>query len=172
MERAVDARENTTAFACHWRVRRRAPDVSAAAAFGCAPTDGYHRGGRFAAAQFTWTPIPQSQGYDLTVGITRYSTNLVNSGMLSASTTSYAVATLPVGKTLDATLYTELNGVWSRDQAITFTTGAALAGFSHPVAGQANLPTTMTFSLDDHLCRPALRPHGGHQAVGHKRGQH
>jgi serine/threonine-protein kinase len=69
---------------------------------------------------FTWSPTPDAQGYVLVVGTTVYGTDLVSSGILPAGTTSFAVAPLPTGKVLYATLLTEQGGSWSHFQLIGF----------------------------------------------------
>lgn len=69
---------------------------------------------------FTWSTIPAAQGYILVIGTTLFGTNLVNSGVLAADTSSFAVPALASGKVLYATLLTEVNGVWSRYQVIGF----------------------------------------------------
>jgi hypothetical protein len=95
---------------------------------------------------FTWTTIPQAQGYVLVVGTTKYGSDLAHSGILSPTQLSYAPPTLPPGKALYATLLTETNGAWTRFQAITFTTGPAMATLTKPVNGQLNIPTPTTFT--------------------------
>jgi hypothetical protein len=89
----------------------------------------------------TWATIPGAQAYLLVVSTVRFGSNLVNSGVLAPTQSSYAIATLPAGATLYATLFTEVNGTWSRYQSITFTTGAAKATFIHPVNGLGNVTT-------------------------------
>jgi hypothetical protein len=72
------------------------------------------------AQPFTWATIPGAQGYILVVGTTVYGTDLVNSGLLPASQSSYTVPNLPKGKVLYATLLTKTNGTWTRYQLIGF----------------------------------------------------
>lgn len=95
---------------------------------------------------FTWSPLAAAQGYLLTVGTTQYGTNVVKSAILPATQTSYATPILPASKTLYATLYTEVNGGWSRFQAITFTTGLLGATFTHPLLGQTGVVTPGSFT--------------------------
>jgi hypothetical protein len=103
---------------------------------------------------FTWSEFPealglsfpQAQNYYLTVGTARYGTDLVSIA-LSPGTSSYNNTTvLPSGRTLYATLYSEVNGSWSRFQAITFTAAPppapSPARFTYPVDGQTNVSTT------------------------------
>jgi sugar lactone lactonase YvrE len=94
---------------------------------------------------FTWNPIAGAQGYLVVVGSSPYGTDLVNSGVLAASQSSFPMPDLPVGKTLYATLLTEVNGSWGRFQAITFTAAVGHATFSHPVNGQINIDATKPF---------------------------
>lgn len=69
---------------------------------------------------FTWTTIVGAQGYILVVGTTRYGTDLLNSGVLPSSQTSYSMSTLPKGKVLYATLLTKVNGSFSRYELVAF----------------------------------------------------
>lgn len=94
---------------------------------------------------FTWSPAAQAQAYDLVIGTSRYGNNLVSSGVLAASTSSYSVPALPTGRTLYATLLTETDGSWTLFQAITFTAAAGLATFTNPVAGQTGVATTPVY---------------------------
>jgi hypothetical protein len=75
------------------------------------------------AQPFTWTKLFGAQGYILVVGTTKYGTDLVNSGVLAASQSSYTVPTLPKGKILYATLLTKVNGTFSRYQLVAFVVG-------------------------------------------------
>jgi Putative Ig domain len=95
---------------------------------------------------FTWTPITHTQGYYLTVGTTPYASNLVNSGIIAATQTTYPTPFLPANQTLYATLYTAVNGTW-RPQSITLTTGPTAATFTAPQPGQTvTTPTTITWN--------------------------
>jgi len=96
---------------------------------------------------FTWSTIPEAQGYILVVGTTQYGSNLANSGVLPAAQSSFALpAPLPTGKTLYATLLTEVNGAFTRFQAITFTAGPAMAIFTRPINGQLKVATPSAFT--------------------------
>ncbi|MDQ6948035.1 MAG: hypothetical protein M3256_17645 [Actinomycetota bacterium] len=95
---------------------------------------------------FTWSTVPQAQGYILVVGATQYGSNLVFSGMLPPTQSTYPTPTLPAGKTLYAALFTKVNGRYSRVQSIKFTTGPAMGSFTRPINGQANVPTPTTFT--------------------------
>jgi len=89
---------------------------------------------------------PGGNGPYLIVGTTAQGENMVNSGVLAAGTSSLAKPTLPSGSTLYATLFTEVNGTWSRYQSIAFTTGPALATFTHPLDGQLNVLSPGAFT--------------------------
>jgi hypothetical protein len=97
---------------------------------------------------FTWSPIPQAQGYILVVGTTAYGSNLVSSGVLPATQSSYPIPLFPTGQKLYATLLTEVNGAWTRFQAITFSAGPPTAGFTWPHDGQSQVatPTAVTWT--------------------------
>jgi len=96
---------------------------------------------------FSWSAKPlQASAYILVVGTTHFGSNLVNSGILSSSQSSYPTPALPAGKTLYATLLTEIGGEWSGFQAVTFSTGPTMATFTHPVAGQLNVTVPGSFT--------------------------
>jgi len=95
---------------------------------------------------FTWSTIPEAQGYVLTVGSATYGTNLVDSGILPATQASYTVPALPAGTTLHATLYAEVNGGWTSYQAISFTAAPGLATFTSPLNGQTSVDPTAGFT--------------------------
>jgi hypothetical protein len=71
---------------------------------------------------FAWSTIPQAQAYVLVVGTTHFGSDVVNSGILAPTRSSYTSAVLPAGRVLYATLLTETNGSWTRYQAIIFST--------------------------------------------------
>ncbi|MDP9074321.1 MAG: Ig domain-containing protein [Actinomycetota bacterium] len=85
---------------------------------------------------FRWSTIPQAQGYILVVGTTQYGTNLVNSGILPPTQSSFAMPILPAGQALYATLLTKVNGAFTRFQAIVFTARPAMGTFTYPVDWQ------------------------------------
>jgi hypothetical protein len=72
------------------------------------------------AQPFTWATIPAAQGYLLVVGTTIYGTDLTQSAALPALQRSYTVTALPKGRILYATLFTEINGSYSRYQVVGF----------------------------------------------------
>ncbi len=95
---------------------------------------------------FTWSTIPSAQYYYLTVGTTQGGYDLVNSGVLPASQSSYGVPALPTGQTLYARIYTLIGGGWNNYQDITFTAAPRAAAFTYPTAGQTNVDTTKPFT--------------------------
>lgn len=95
---------------------------------------------------FTWTTIPQAQGYDLIVGTSQYGANLVNSGILPATQSSYAVPALPVGPTLYATLFTKVNGAWTSYQETSFTAAPGAATLTFPLNGEIGVDPTAPFT--------------------------
>ncbi|MDQ1427189.1 MAG: hypothetical protein QOK39_665, partial [Acidimicrobiaceae bacterium] len=89
---------------------------------------------------FSWTTVAGAQGYYLAVGTSQYGTDLVDSKALPASQSSFNVPELPTGRTLYATVLTEINGSWSRFQAVTFTAALGHAIFTSPIDGERNVP--------------------------------
>lgn len=85
---------------------------------------------------FTWNQIGAAQGYILVVGTTPHGHDLVNSGVLNVGQSAFNVPDLPAGRTLYATLLTEVNGAWTRFQDVRFTAAAGHATFTNPVNGQ------------------------------------
>jgi serine protease len=71
---------------------------------------------------FTWTAGSRAQNYYLVVGTTPNGTDLVNSGVLAPTQSSFEVPALPRGHILYATMLTEVNGVWVF-QAVSFSPG-------------------------------------------------
>ncbi|MDQ1392552.1 MAG: hypothetical protein QOF30_1529 [Acidimicrobiaceae bacterium] len=95
---------------------------------------------------FTWSTIPQAQGYILVVGTTLNGSNLANSGVLPATQSTYTPPTLPAGRTVYASLLTEVNGAWTRFQSISFSTGPAMGTLTKPINGQLNVATPAVFT--------------------------
>ncbi len=109
------------------------------------PTDG--QSGVDTTQPFTWSTIPQAQGYILTVGTVAFGASLVNSGVLPPSQSSFAVPALPVGPTvLHATLYAKVNGGWNSYQQVNFTAAAGQAALTFPVNGQTGVDPTRAFT--------------------------
>jgi hypothetical protein len=97
------------------------------------------------AKPFTWNRVAGAQAYLLAVGTAVNGTDLVNSGVLSPAQASLPMPDLPAGRTLYATLLTEVAGSW-RYQAITFTAAVGHATFTNPVNGQANFNNAQPFT--------------------------
>lgn len=85
---------------------------------------------------FEWTSAPNAQAYYLYVGTTPGANDAVNSGAIQ--TTSYTANSLPWGKTLYATIYTELAGVWYHT-ASYFTTVPEIALLTNPANESSNV---------------------------------
>lgn len=94
----------------------------------------------------TWKTLPAAQAYYLVVGSAPYGKNLVNSGVLPASASSFPMPDLPAGTELYATLLTEVHGAWTGYQASVFTAAVGHATFTNPVAGQVDVDTTKPFT--------------------------
>jgi len=95
---------------------------------------------------FTWKTLAAAQGYILVVGTTGYGSNLMNSGILPASQSSFPMPDLPAGPELFATLLTKVNGAWSGFQAVIFTAAVGHATFTNPLATEANVDTSKPFT--------------------------
>jgi hypothetical protein len=78
-----------------------------------------------ASQPFTWTSVPQAQAYLLIVGTTQYGTNVAISGILPPTQSGFLVPSLPDGKDLYATLFTEVNGAWTLLHSVYFGTPGA-----------------------------------------------
>ncbi|MDQ1417525.1 MAG: hypothetical protein QOF81_3138 [Acidimicrobiaceae bacterium] len=94
---------------------------------------------------FTWGPVGSAQGYRVAIGTNPLGSDLADSGVLSASQLSYLVPPLPTGKTLNATLYTEVSGSWAGYHSTTFTAAAGRATLTYPLDGQANVDASVPF---------------------------
>ena len=70
---------------------------------------------------FTWSTAPGAEAYYLMVGTTQGGYDLVNSGELATSVSSYSVPPLPAGPTLWARIYTRVGGTWTVFQDVSFT---------------------------------------------------
>jgi hypothetical protein len=70
---------------------------------------------------FQWTAVDAAQAYCLDVGTTPGAKDVINSGTLPVTGTTYAAKSLPRGQTLYASLWTKLAGVWWPSDG-TFTT--------------------------------------------------
>jgi hypothetical protein len=106
------------------------------------PYDG--EAGVDATTAFSWSPIATAQGYAMAVGTTPFGTDLAQSAVLPATQTSYRVKALPTGRTLYATVLTELSGVWGYHN-VTFTAAPGDA-FTYPTDGQVNVDASQPFT--------------------------
>src|SRR5581483_614491 len=70
---------------------------------------------------FVWSTLYDAEGYQLTIGTSEGAADLVNSGDLAASQSSYAVPALPTGQVLWARIAMKLNGSYDRYQDVSFT---------------------------------------------------
>lgn len=71
---------------------------------------------------FTWSPFSNATYYLMTVGSSLGAYDLVNSGVLASTQTSYTVtAALPMGTTLWARIYSFIGGTWSHYNDVSFT---------------------------------------------------
>ena len=110
------------------------------------------------ANPFIWTSSPGATYYYLAVGTTVGGYDLVASGLLPPSQTSYAVPALPVGRTLYAQILTYAYSAWT-SQSITFTVAATgQATFTNPLDGQTGVDTTQAIHLVDCRLRHQLLP--------------
>ncbi len=94
---------------------------------------------------FRWQTIPQAQGYVLSVGTTYGGADLVWSGVLPASQSSFLIPALPAGS-LSVTLYTKANGSWYSYQVVGITAIPTEAGLTSPTSGQGNVNPNGAFT--------------------------
>lgn len=104
------------------------------------PTDG--EANVDAIMPFTWSTIGQAQAYDLIVGTTHYGADLLNTGVLPPTTSTYTMPAMPSGPTIYATLFAEVSGGWTSYQAISFTALPNVATFTYPLNEQAGVDPT------------------------------
>lgn len=83
------------------------------------------------AQPMQWTAVSGAQAYQLWIGSTAGSSNLLDS--FQTQQTSWAAPLLPAGQTVYARIWTEVNNTWSYSQ-ISFTV-APIARITTPVAG-------------------------------------
>jgi hypothetical protein len=95
---------------------------------------------------FTWTAVPNAQGYYLMLGTTPGTNDIFDSGTLQ--TTSFAPS-LPGGQTIYATIMTEAGGIWY-SSGVSFTTSASpvspIATFLYPTNGATNVDGSEAFT--------------------------
>ncbi len=95
---------------------------------------------------FTWLPYAGAQAYLLLVGTSIYGFDLVSSGALPPTQSSYMVPDLPADRPLWATLSTEVNSTWTRYQTVTFQASPGHATFTNPLDGQQHANTANPFT--------------------------
>jgi endoglucanase len=96
---------------------------------------------------FTWSTVAAAQGYYLMIGTSLGADDLLNSGGLAATQSSYETPLLPTGKTLYARIYTELAGAYTRYEDVTFTAApGGEAVLRSPTAGQTLVGATQPFA--------------------------
>jgi hypothetical protein len=90
---------------------------------------------------FTWTAVPGALAYTLNVGTSLGAKNLVDTGEIPS--TSYVAASLPLGQTLYARIWTKFATRWDLAD-IAFTTGG-YATFVYPTNNLSNVNTKQPF---------------------------
>ena len=60
---------------------------------------------------------------------------MLDTGSLSAATTSYPVPAMPVGQTLWARLWTQVNGSWKYYEDVSFQVSISASRFTYPTQG-------------------------------------
>jgi DNA-binding beta-propeller fold protein YncE len=73
---------------------------------------------------FVWSAAPGAGGYDVVIGTRPQGSDLFHSGVLPPGQTSVTVPSLPAGRTLYATVLTEIGGRFSTYQGISFSVSA------------------------------------------------
>ena len=74
----------------------------------------------------TWTPVPGATAYYVWIGSSEGASDVVNSGGLSSTQTSYQTGPLPVGETLWLRVWTYVSGAWLYEQDVSFTAAAMI----------------------------------------------
>jgi hypothetical protein len=123
-------------------------DITFTAAPATVPTFVYPTNGSVMdiSRAFTWTSVPHAQAYQLLVGSTPGSSNVVNTGSISG--TSYA-ANLPTTGTYYARVGAKVGGQWRFSAEIAFSTSPLTASLITPANGStgfvsATVPFTWT----------------------------
>jgi hypothetical protein len=91
---------------------------------------------------FTWTAVPGAIAYTLNIGTSLGAKTLVDTGEIPS--TSYVAASLPLGQTLYARIWTKFTTRWDFAD-ITFTT-APYATFVYPTNALSNVNTIQPFT--------------------------
>jgi hypothetical protein len=98
-----------------------------------------------ATKPITWAANSADQGFYLVVGTSPGGTNLINSGILPATQTSYKPPPMPA-EVLYATLFTKLNGGWNFYQSMTLNVRSSTGTFTSPLNGQHVSATSTPFT--------------------------
>ena len=93
----------------------------------------------------SWVPVPGATEYCLTVGTAVGADNLVNSGVLEATQTSFPIPSLPAGQALYARIYCAVNGNWSHTD-VSFSAAPSQAALIYPATGQVGIDPTRPFT--------------------------
>ena len=93
---------------------------------------------------FQWTGVPAAQAYYLYVGTSPGAKDVVNTGGIPASSTSYTARNLPFGQTLYVTIWTELAGAWWPSQS-SFITVPPIAVLTSPADGATGVTSPCVF---------------------------
>jgi hypothetical protein len=91
---------------------------------------------------FTWTSVAKAQAYQLLVGSTPGSSNVISSGVINV--TSYSAASLPTTGTFYARVMAKVAGVWRTSGEISFSTSPLTASLITPADGSANFVASAT----------------------------
>ena len=91
---------------------------------------------------FAWGTSPQADGYYVVAGTKPGAADLVNSGILPPSQSSYDMPAMAQTVPIYATLFTRARGHWDFYQTISFTTFATAARFTYPLADMVNVDPT------------------------------
>lgn len=101
-------------------------------------------------APLSWAAVNGAQAYYVAVGVSPGGSDLLNSGILPPSQTSIAIlpwrALLKAGTKMYATLFTMVNGTFSRWQSVSYTVRAPYATMVRPSSGQSGVITPTRFS--------------------------
>jgi hypothetical protein len=94
---------------------------------------------------FKWNAISGAQGYYLDVGTTPGASDVVNTGGIQPRQTSFTATQLPRGRTLYATVWTELSGTWLPFET-SFSTVPQVATLTSPANGANGVDPESTFT--------------------------
>jgi hypothetical protein len=115
---------------------------------------------------FTWSTSTSASGYLLEVGTTPGGFDLVDSGALPATQSSYLAPVLPTGRPLYARLYAVLADGYLQYQDITFTAAPSPVMMSYPQDGAQSVDPTHAFTWSTSASAEGYRLAVGTQAGG------